>query len=600
MGDILKKINVNLLEEVEISVEELVEDYSSKLHNLNILMKESPKYKSDAIFNSSVWIFYSKDTSKYSYIDFSPIEDMNKLGLIDEDDYQIIKCWLVDVLIDKNLEGKSLRSYASPVINLFIETQGLKQELTKSKKGNAIKTFIDYSNSRGTKEDKVKTLTSYANFVEKIGFIKDSHEILLKTVFEYRINHKKANSRKLPSNSSIFTFDYCIKDFFEGDNDPLLKKIYYPIWIWWKITNVIPMRPNELMSKTTRDCLFKNENKYYLKVNRIKIKRTVYTMSKPMIPILNKLEIDKETYDLIKEYIDLTDFAESYTLFSWNAMNEFKIQYMDIKTSDKYKGYLPNFIYDKTTKYNPLAFEDNSFRHLLDSFYSNIIKIEYGYNFKDNEKLAPGDTRHLAFSSLYLQGLSPIEIAMIGGHTTLEMQDSYTNHVQYYIDNEILNFISDKSTCGENAKMFNNLKDIVSSKPWGYELDIDLSDFEKTDDGIGYCLLDTKREDTFCDDVPCCAFCSKWWCEPTNDSYKTIRDYILNNEISPLQSEINIEEKFFVNLINESKIVNLNGLAELDKSDDEALKSQSLKIRAKANKLAFLKASLLERKFEKE
>ena len=60
-----------------------------------------------------------------------------------------------------------------------------------------------------------------------------------------------------------------------------------------------------------------------------------------------------------------------------------------------------------------------------------------------------------------------------------------------------------------------------------------------------------------------------------------------------------MEEQFFIKLINQAKIVNVNGLAELDKYDENAIKSQSLKIRAKADKIAFLKASLLERNFEK-
>ena len=126
-----------------------------------------------------------------------------------------------------------------------------------------------------------------------------------------------------------------------------------------------------------------------------------------------------------------------------------------------------------------------------------------------------------------------------------------------------------------------------------------MSDFERTDDGIGYCLLNTDTNE-FCDDVPYCSFCSKWWCEPTNDSYKAVRDYILNNEINPLQREIEVEEQFFIKLINQAKVLNINGLAELDKSDENAIKSQSLKIRAKADKIAFLKASLLERNFEKD
>lgn len=600
MDKILKKIDTSLFEVEEISIEELVKQYSLNLNNLNILVKESATWQSDATFDSKVWIFYTENTSKYKAINFSKIEDMVKLEIINNDDYMILKCWIADELLNNNASGSTVAQKMSNILNIFIETHGFIKEFIQDDTGNKIKTFLDYIESDGTKNVIVNKLKSYLNFVERIGYINDGYFIFLKTVSEYEIKTPTNKPRKLPKNSHVFEFDYYIKDFFEGNNDALLQKIYYPIWIWWKVTTVIPMRPSELTTKTTRDCLLTINDKYYLKVNRIKVERTAHTMRKPMIPILDKLEITKEIYDLIQKYIYFTDSYESYSLFSWMALDNLKQQYMDIRTIDDYKKYLPAFNPSGTSesKYNPLIFNSNNLKGLLDNFYTHIIGNLYGCYVDNKDRLTLGDTRHLAFCSLYLQGMSPIEIAMLGGHTTLEMQDSYTNHVTYYIDDEILSFISDKSICGTNEKMFNTLKEIVNKKPWSYELGVDLSDFEKTDDGIGYCLLNTDINE-FCDEVPHCAFCSKWWCEPTNDSYKAIKDYILNNEINPLQHELETEEKFFINLINQAKILNINGLAELDKFDENAIKSQSLKIRAKADKIAFLKASLLERDSEK-
>ena len=582
MDKILKKIDTSLLEAEEISIEELANQYRLDLNNLNILVNESAKYQSEATFDSKIWIFYNENTSNYHIINFSEIEEMVKLGVISNNDYMILKCWIADIIVYENNAATTITSKTSSILNIFVETHGFTKEFIQDNTGNKIKTFLDYIESDDVKNTIVTQLKSYVNFVERIGYINDGYSLFLKTVFEYKVKTTKSKPRKLPKNSHVFEFDYYIKDFFEGNNDPLLQKLYYPIWIWWKVT---------------RDCLITIDDKYYLKINRVKVKRTPHTMRKPMIPILDKLEITKEIYDVIQKYIDFTDSYESYTLFSWMALDDFRIKYMDIRDVDDYKEYLPVF-QPNENKYNPLVFNSENMNNLLKSFYTHIIENLYGCYVNNEDKLTLGDTRHLAFCSLYLQGMSPVEIAMLGGHTTLEMQDSYTNHVTYYIDDEILSFISDKSICGTNAKMFNTLKEIVDNKPWSYELNVDLSDFERTDDGIGYCLLSTDTNE-FCDDVPYCSFCSKWWCEPTNDSYKAVRDYILNNEINPLQHEIEIEEQFFITLINQAKIVNINGLAELDKSDESAIKSQSLKIRAKADKIAFLKASLLERNIEK-
>lgn len=598
MDKILKKIDTTLLEAKEISIEELANQYRFDLNNLDVLIKESATYQSDATFDSKIWIFYNENVSVYNVINFSQIEDMVKLGVINNNDYIILKCWIIDEITSNNASATTIAKTKSNILNIFIETHGFTKEFIQDNTGNKIKTFIDYLEYDSVKFDVVRELKSYLNFIERIGYINDGYFIFLKTISEYKVKTPRRKSRKLPKNSHVFEFDYYIKDFFEGDNDPLLQKIYYPIWIWWKITNVIPMRPSELTTKTTRDCLITINDKYYLKVNRVKVKRTKYTINKPMIPILDKLEITKEIYDLIQKYIDFTESYKSYTLFSWTALEDFKLKYMALRSIDDYKQYLPSFNPNTETKFNPLVFSIDTLRYLLSSFYTHIIENLYGCFIDTKDKLHLGDTRHIAFCSLYLQGISPVEIAMLGGHTTLEMQDSYINHVEYYIDDEILSFISDKSIIGTNAKTFNTLKEIVNKKPWSYELNIDLSDFEKTDDGIGYCLLNTDANE-FCDDVPYCSFCSKWWCEPTNYSYKAVRDYILNNEINPLQREIEIEEQFFIKLINQAKILNINGLAELDKFDENAIKSQSLKIRAKADKIAFLKASLLERNFEK-
>lgn len=600
MGDILKKIDTKFIEENnETSTDKFIVDCKVKLENANILCKESAKYKSDATFESNIWILHNKNTDVYNILDFSKVIDMVKLNLIDKDDYLILKCWIAEKLVDDGISGSTIKGYFFGIERIFIETHGFKKKLIHSKKGNAIDTYIEHSSNDRARHDRITALKSYVNFLDRIGFIPDGYELLSKSISQYK-TYLNATMRDLPSNQSIFLTDYCIKDFFNGEKtNDLLRKIYYPILIWWKVSNVIPMRPSELFNNVYRKCTFKHDNKYYLIIDRIKIQRTKHTISKPKLPILKKVEITKEIYDLINEYINMTDFTESHTLISYNALCKFKEEFLIEKQSDKYKDFLPTFKSGESTKFNPLNFATANFATLLTSFYDNIVEDVYGYALSQKERMTPGDTRHLAFCSLLLQGVSPVEIALLGGHTTLETQDSYTNHVSYYIDSEILNYISDRNIHSQNSKMFRSLKDIVFNKPYGYQLDVDLSEFDKTDDGVGYCLLDVNSND-FCEDVPYCAFCSKWWCEPTNNSYKEIKHYILNKKISPLQSEIEVEEEFFRNLINETEIVNLNGLAGLEKHEEQDFKSQSLKLRSKADKLAFLKASLLEQKFEKE
>lgn len=592
MSGILSKINIENLNQEEIDYNEIISDYELRLNNSGILATESGRYKSTGEFSSNKWIIYNENTHTHRILHFEDIYDGVRMKRIDELSFLVLKCFMADKLLSRRISADKLPY----LIEIFKETEGFKPKLIKSKKGNAITTFLDYSSSDVIKESKLFLLKSYVTFLSELNILEESHGVILSSTSRYKIKGRENKSRSLPSNSDIFKFDFCIKHFFKNDSNPYLKKIYYPLWIWWKVTNVIPMRASELASKVKRDCLVIEDDKYYLKIDRVKVKRTESNKNSARIPILDRIQITKDIYDIIKEYIEFTDFEESETLFSWKAMVAFKEKYVEEKPkfytdSDEFA----NFNINTNSKFNELVFNRYDLNTLLDSFYNQILAPMYNYHCDKKNQFTAGDTRHLAFCNLILQGLSPVEIAMMGGHTTLEMQDSYTNHVEYYIDNETLNYLSDKSIDSDNQKMFRNLKEIIFNKKWSYDLGVDISDYELADDGIGYCLLDINNPQSgFCEEVLHCAFCSKWWCEPTNENYVKLKKQIIESEISPLRQTIISEENFFINLLKQARLVNVNNILEIDKIDEQEIKSQAMKLRAKADKLAFLQASVAE------
>lgn len=592
MQDILKQIDFNSIEDYVVDIETIINEYRIKINESNFLQTKSPRRHSEAEFDSKLWIFYNSNVDKYNYIDFKEVDDLLKLNLISSDDYNILKCWYASLITKENIEPSTVANRYSCLLDIYIKTHGFKKEKIITKQGNELQTYIDLA-SKTSKKEKIKALKSYANFLDEIGYIKEGFDILCHTAFNQKYKEENA-IRELPRSSSIFTFDFCVKDFFNNSSDDLLKKIYYPVLIWWKVTNVIPMRPSELATTMERDCLLEEDGHYFLKLKRVKIKRTKHTIHKGRLPVLNKIAISKEIYDVIKKYIEMTDFTKSETLFSWDALNQLKDEYMYERVYDDFKEFLPKFNLG-VEKLNWMVFGQSTFRVLLDSFYKNIVEDQYGYFFVQSQKITPGDTRHLAFCNLALQGLSPVEIALLGGHTTLSMQDSYINHIQYFIDSEVLSYLSDRTINGNTKKLFKRLLVIVKSKTPAYKLDVDLSLCDKDDYGIGYCLADETKGD-ICEDVPHCVFCSKWWCEPTNESYIQAKKWLLESEISPLTKQVEIESEFFMNIIREAKNVNINGLAEIDKLEDERIRAQALKVKSKVDKLAFLKASLIEEK----
>jgi len=251
------------------------------------------------------------------------------------------------------------------------------------------------------------------------------------------------NTRTLPCYSSIITFDYLVQDFI-SKGYLSSKQDFVPIIIWWELTKIIPMRPIEL-AILKRNCLSIIDNEYFINIERKKEKGG--KVKYKTVKILPNIKIPYKLYNIIDEYIN--------------------------STSNISKG---NFIFSNEVykSLNTRAYKDSSLdfigmtnlRKLLNNFFIKIIGNEYGYevipkdelqdDLKDYqiEKLQLGDTRHIAFCSMMLQGFNPITIAQIGGHRTLSEQSSYCNHLDTFVNahtyiltksirNKIINKVSD-------------------------------------------------------------------------------------------------------------------------------------------------------------
>lgn len=238
------------------------------------------------------------------------------------------------------------------------------------------------------------------------------------------IKIQKSGSRTLPSYKSIITFDFLIQDFINNCNNDIKLK-FLPIIIWWELTKVIPMRPIEL-GILKRDCLGINtEGNKIIKIERRKKKsgKILYKQLK----ILTELAIPNHVYDLINEYLLFSNsISDSIFLFSNEAY----------KTTVKRSYRVSEIDFIGMT----------AFRELLNTFFIEVVESIYGYTtipksefeneLSDNEieKINLGDTRHIAFCNMMLQGFNPLTIAQIGGHYTLTEQTSYYGHLDNFID----------------------------------------------------------------------------------------------------------------------------------------------------------------------
>lgn len=567
---ILKIADLDFFESKPVDINEFSAEYVEWINNSNLLHEKPYKYNiySDKTFNSEKWILLNENDQGYHILDFDFPGDVLSL-----DDIVLLKCWVVSKLMDE-FSVISLRKQFSFIKKVIETTNNFNSTILKKPNGNVLMNLLETANVSA-----ILGLKEYLCFLDDAGCNNKYLLNIIKILDDLELS-VESNPRKIPYSKDILAFKYYLDRFFEEDNPAVLKKFYMPVLLWWKITMVIPMRPTEFAYKLKRNCIFEKDGKYYLKIDRIKIKDKSDKFGK--IPVLDKIQITKDIYDLILKYIKLTSFDnEAKTLISCNALKLFERESSELDLDVK-------VLWNGIMKGDTTAFNRAGLQRLLDSFYLVVINGIYK-NKNISRQLNVGDTRHLAFSSLVMQGLTPIEIAMLGGHRHLHSQDFYTGHVEYYIDSEILDFIGNKNI--EKSISDRNLVKLIYSKaPVCPRF---TADCYPTDEGIGFCTLDINNDDSLCEDVEHCIFCSKWWCEPTNNNYIKAKTFLESNIMPELKSTINKEEQFLIQLLSNAKTVNINGLLELDKEYEQQVSTARLKLRSSADKMISLTQSLM-------
>ena len=226
--------------------------------------------------------------------------------------------------------------------------------------------------------------------------------------------------RDIPAFNSIYKFDKLINDFKTKASPTDLFMI---IVLWWELTKVIPIRPIEFFTLRKNSFLIEGNN-YYVRIKRAKVKDKKYE-----VPLLDKIGITKEIFDLFESYInEHIMFLPNPDSFIFNVEIFRRSHYALFIERTGYIG--SRFMY--------VLFQD---------FFEMIVAKKYGYTIVDKgnnqllgddeiERFQYGDSRHIAFLNLLLSGFSPYTIAQIGGHTTIRQQMHYYNHMEAYLESK--------------------------------------------------------------------------------------------------------------------------------------------------------------------
>lgn len=586
------KIHINLIPEEKLSLRKFVKEVASDFDKEEFLCAGTfTSGSSDGKFNSDIWIFENELSKGYIYINFNEMRAL-KFKNVDEEDILIVKCWLAEFCFD-GYSPLTIRPIYAHLLYFLDTTKNFSDVFLKDNKGNNMG-FLKTGHLDTLVFRVVEDIKSYIYYREDIGF-----KINLDTIHQYVTGLEALQNnlilyseiRDIPKNHDALKFGYYVDTFFNDKQISQELKIFYmPVLIWWKVSNVIPIRPSELCTKMERECLITICNNLYLKINRVK-RSFARKQKRALLPILDKLAISQEIYELIDNYRNLTNgYGVTKTLFSYKATDALRHHLLCLDHKKySFLGSKQLLNASKNLKLNEEYFTAQILSRMLNSFYKNIIQNHY----KDNsikEFLSLHDTRHYAFTSLMLQGLTPVEIALLGGHTSLQAQDSYTSNVRYYIDSSVVNFVNSKKLgVGFSNK---TLKEIVFSKP--IDCPKSLEQCPKTEDNIGYCTADIDNEGLSCENETYCFRCIKWWCAPTEDNYDLLRRYIQEECITPLEEKMLVEEHFLQGIISKMNPVNIDGVLRSNVDEDREYKRLSMNLKSDVDELIDLKKILLD------
>lgn len=268
------------------------------------------------------------------------------------------------------------------------------------------------------------------DFIELMPFT--SEDIILE---EERYKYSYVKRRELAEYQSYFLFGRILEEYWKGNATINEKIFFYPIYLWWNITMILPVRVTEF-TLIPKECLEGKNGAQYLKIRRSKMKGNA-----------NR----NITYKI----------DEDYKIYEYAVSNEIATMIFDYK--DLVKGYkesnidslFVNEVYvNANNKLKDFGFfHTKHFSRLLDVFYCDVIERYYNYRvipkdklketnnvgeaykLKANEivKISLGDSRHIAMQNMLLNGANILMAKEITGHENVDMIFHYSGNLRNLI-----------------------------------------------------------------------------------------------------------------------------------------------------------------------
>jgi hypothetical protein len=238
----------------------------------------------------------------------------------------------------------------------------------------------------------------------------------------------KNKQRQLADFKAYLGFHDTLEEFWRIA-DKKQKLFYFPLYFWWNLTAILPLRPTEFLL-IPRDCLHTNNGEYILTVRRTKLKGGIERIGYRIA----------EDYNL-KEYtisnalaIELCAYLEATAGMQGTALDTLFLQ----KLHFSYMNKSPM----QSSRYYTYACMNTCLRY----FYHEIINA----GGKEISRIKLGDTRHIAMTNLIISGGSPVICRELAGHYNIKVSAHYYTNISNLV--ECVTYEKWRKETGSSAK----------------------------------------------------------------------------------------------------------------------------------------------------
>lgn len=285
------------------------------------------------------------------------------------------------------------------------------------------------------------------------------------------------------------------------------KLFYFPLYFWWNLTAILPLRVTEFLL-TPRDCLdIGDEGENVLTVRRTRLKggfkKVAYRITEDYE--YKKYIINESLSAELRSYIKATDKmrkTEISTLFLQSP--HFKYVGRKVPFKSRYYNY-------------------DNLRICLAFFYQEVVALTDNIEL---DVLNLGDTRHLAMTNLIISGGSPVICKELAGHLDIDVSSHYYSNISYLV--ECVTLERYRKSKGTSAEIVGNPKYTFSLPESRYRLSDGWCDASAIKSGdISECLKVADKQGQ----IGNCACCIHFWPDEQGIRMKFFDDKIGKQEV---------------------------------------------------------------------